>query len=934
MIPTGESREYAEALDGAMAERAGLAERAGQWSRLAELLADASAGGGCVAMVTGPVGSGKTELLHSFAEHAGAAGFRFVKITCSRAERTVPFGLVGQLFRQVEPPAEVASKVATLMESVGPATDGGPDLGWARHFLSQAVLDLIGDNRLLIGVDDVRDADPESLDWLLCLIRRLDSARVLLVLTEPVTPRRAHSPLHDELLRHPYCHRIRLAPLSFAGVTTLASRHLDGPRARRFAASAYAISGGNPLLISALLDDHPGSGSAAAEAGPHFRQALLSCLYRCEPTVLTTARALAILGDTATYAQLAHLTGADIDMVTSATDVMNVAGLLEDGWFRDPAAREALLDDMAPAVRKELHLTAGRLLFDRGVSAEQVAPHLVATGAVATWTVPVLAEAAEQALAGERIDAALEYLELAGRGCADPADKASIAARLARVEWRINPAAAARRLSSLTSTLADGHRTAQDAAVLVRQLLWHGRSEAAAEVFQQASAAPDGERATELWLSCTYPSMIRRGRPNRGPRTQDAIEEPWHRAVSALAGVLAGRVDGRWDAVAEGVLQGARPSDSGSWGVEAAVTALLALVYADRLDSAKSWCEWLLDESGRHGTPVSRALFLAIRGEIALRQSDLPVAFSQAKAALDELPPASWGTTVGFPLGCLITAATRMGRHADAVGYLEIRVPDAMFSGRDGLHYLHARGGHYLATGRHHAALADFLACGELMTSWGLDTPALVPWRTSAAEAWLRHGADSDEAGRLLNEQLARLGPDGCRTRGVALRLLAATSQIHRRIPLLDEAVAILTECGDRFELAKALADLSRTHRALRDHRRAWTIARKAWQAAKACHATELCTDLLPNSTTPESADRGTKVADGIESLTNAERRVAALASFGFTNREIADKLFITPSTIEQHLTKVYRKLNVKYRTDLPEDLHAGLLNTDLACTG
>ncbi|XVV09963.1 LuxR C-terminal-related transcriptional regulator [Actinoplanes sp. CA-131856] len=51
--------------------------------------------------------------------------------------------------------------------------------------------------------------------------------------------------------------------------------------------------------------------------------------------------------------------------------------------------------------------------------------------------------------------------------------------------------------------------------------------------------------------------------------------------------------------------------------------------------------------------------------------------------------------------------------------------------------------------------------------------------------------------------------------------------------------------------------------------------------------------------------------------LTGAERRVADLAAAGNTNRQIADRLFITVSTVEQHLTKVYRKLNVRSRSGL-----------------
>ncbi|MQY20539.1 response regulator transcription factor [Nocardia macrotermitis] len=47
---------------------------------------------------------------------------------------------------------------------------------------------------------------------------------------------------------------------------------------------------------------------------------------------------------------------------------------------------------------------------------------------------------------------------------------------------------------------------------------------------------------------------------------------------------------------------------------------------------------------------------------------------------------------------------------------------------------------------------------------------------------------------------------------------------------------------------------------------------------------------------------------------------MAALASLGYTNREIARRLYVTVSTVEQHLTRVYRKLNVNNRTDLPAD--------------
>ncbi|WFB11954.1 helix-turn-helix transcriptional regulator [Streptomyces sp. LX-29] len=49
--------------------------------------------------------------------------------------------------------------------------------------------------------------------------------------------------------------------------------------------------------------------------------------------------------------------------------------------------------------------------------------------------------------------------------------------------------------------------------------------------------------------------------------------------------------------------------------------------------------------------------------------------------------------------------------------------------------------------------------------------------------------------------------------------------------------------------------------------------------------------------------------------------RVAILAANGNSNREIALKLCVTMSTVEQHLTRVYRKLNISRRQQLPKSL-------------
>ncbi|WP_217193259.1 helix-turn-helix domain-containing protein, partial [Streptomyces buecherae] len=53
------------------------------------------------------------------------------------------------------------------------------------------------------------------------------------------------------------------------------------------------------------------------------------------------------------------------------------------------------------------------------------------------------------------------------------------------------------------------------------------------------------------------------------------------------------------------------------------------------------------------------------------------------------------------------------------------------------------------------------------------------------------------------------------------------------------------------------------------------------------------------------------------DQLSPREREVARLVALGHTNREIADVLFLSPRTVEQHVAKVLRKLNVTSRGEV-----------------
>lgn len=921
--------------------------------RLDQLLTDCFAHRGHTVLLEGPIAGGKTELLRAFAAHATASGARFLSASCSAAERALPFGVVNQLFRGTVWPDGPAHRVAALLDGLasggfgdGDAADApDPSVVRACHELSVALLDLASDVPLMLGVDDLRNADVPSLQFLLHLVRRLGQSRILLVLTDHTTPWPLNRRFRGELSRPPYAQRLRLEPLSRSGALRMVADGLGEVSAQRVGEEFLSAAGGNPLLLHALIEDHRQPGGAPSAQG--YGLALLSCLQRTDPIMLRAARALAVLGPGSSTAEIGRLMSGDLgtaDPAEEALRALNAAELLDGGQFRHPAGRTAVLDDLSAHDRSELHRRAAHLLYERGAGALDVARHLIEAGHTQVpWAEAVLSEAAEHALLDDRLELAADCLKLAHRSSTDERSRSALRARLAQAEWQLSPSSAARHLAPLSAAVRADQLSLSDGLVLIRQLLWHGRNEEAGDVLAQLRARAGSANPTnpaeagalrdmEVWLAWTQPALARgRRTPVLPADLRHGVvspgTDPQLQAAAALSDALSrGRAQDAADR-AEQVLRDLPLHRRSPWAEEAALVAVRVLIQVDRLHAAAAWCDQLLAAAEAHNAPTSHAVFAAARAEVAVQQGDLAAAGRHARNALGLLTPRSWGIAVGLPLSTLILASTRMGEHEEAARQLAHSVSDTMFHSRYGLQYLYARGHHYLATNHCHAALADFLSCGELLRDWGLDTAGLLPWRTNAAEAWLRLD-NKDQARRLIHEQLARPGAGTSRTRGPALRLLAAAGPPGRRLPLLTEAIDLAEASGDRFEQVRVLAELSRAHQANNDKRRARLLLRQALHVANMCEMKPLAQELLSVSADLGGAESMADGLEGIASLTDSERRVASLAVLGYTNREIAVKLYVTASTVEQHLTRVYRKLQIRRRKDLPADLWANLRKT------
>jgi DNA-binding CsgD family transcriptional regulator len=136
----------------------------------------------------------------------------------------------------------------------------------------------------------------------------------------------------------------------------------------------------------------------------------------------------------------------------------------------------------------------------------------------------------------------------------------------------------------------------------------------------------------------------------------------------------------------------------------------------------------------------------------------------------------------------------------------------------------------------------------------------------------------------------------------------------------LHDAVAILAPSPARLEHARALVDLGSALRRAGSRREAREPLREGLEVARRCGAAALVEAAHEELVTAGARPRRLQFS-GVESLTASERRVAEMAASGQSNREIAQALFVTVRTVENHLSRTYRKLDIGSREELPEAL-------------
>lgn len=899
-----------------------LVERDCELVALSILLNRAREGCGGVAFISGDVASGKTSLLHSFCDNRTLHNVLLLRATGSIAEQELRMGIVSQLFQAHDIPSGIRGKVSSALKE---------QTEWdVMETVHRELFELSKEKAVIIAVDDINFADEASLNVISYLHRRIRSTGILLLLTERTAPGAAGSAFSTELTRDPDVRQLQLPPLTRTGVERLLLRTMTPSVAQRLVLPILTLSEGNPLVVHALIADQlravPDGAARPGEpsVGAAYRQAVLHILHRVDPQLLRAARALAVLAGRASVSTLGQVFEIEPTAAAELLGRLNAIGITETGQFRHPAARTAVMTGIPEDERFWLHSRAAIALYHTGASAEETARHVVAAGGCAEpWTVDLLTRAAEQGMARDDVEWAVVCLEIAWQGCSDELRRAALLARLARVRWLGSPAAALRYLPELVEAATAGKLGTSESWWLVQALAWHGRSSEATAVLARLHATShldtDGLTSHHLvarWLSNWHPRLLA---SVADAATITAIAEPpgadpTARAIATLSSAATG--DPSAVDAAEQLLQSSRVNET---GLEAVMCALHALLCAERPDRVVYWCRELIEEAERRSATTWRAILISFRANAALRLGNLAEAARDARAALSIWPAENWGTAIGAPLSTLIMATSMMGKFDDAAAALRQPIPSAMANTHFWLRYLYARGYSYFATNRLQAALADFQTVGYFAEKWDTDIPSIFVWRSDAAQVHAKLGR-VDRARELVDLQMAKPGSAPPRVRAHCLRALALVSGSKQRISLLQEAARLFEDCGDRYHLARALVDLGDACREAGELNTARAATRRALQLAKACQAESLYQSLHDREHESAGGYQDTGHGD-LEILSAAELRVASLAALGHTNREISHSLFITVSTVEQHLTRVYRKLNVAKRTELAETL-------------
>jgi DNA-binding CsgD family transcriptional regulator len=918
-----------------------LLERERELAELDALVLDAKAGEARLALIEGPAGIGKTQLAAELRRRAEKAGMRVLAARGSELEREFPFGVVRQLFEPLVEDAAFGGAAAgarPVFAAPGEATEGEAASFSTLHGLYWLMLNLAEGQPLLIAIDDLHWVDPASLRFLAYVLGRVEGVPILFAAglrsAEPGT----EPGLLAEIVHDPATVQVHPGPLSMAGIEAMVVDVLGADPHPDFCDACYQATGGNPLLLRQLLTalaaeqvkPEAAQAQLVREIGPRaVSRTVILRLARLSPEAQQVARAVAILGEGAALHATAALAELEEAVAARATGELATAEILRHGsplGFVHPLVRDAVYRELPPGERELQHSWAARMLRELGAPIEQVAAHLLMTSPRGEeWVADALQEAGRAAIRKGAADSAPAYLKRALREPPKGPKRAQLLLELGVAEILTDGTAALEHLRMAYDAQTDPLTKGIAAAALGRVVLFTGDPPGAGRLaLKAASELPpdliDLRRALEAFEACTHffadPDWTRLPdlTEHRSLPAPDApVGEKALAAVAAVFWAYSGGSADECSKLALAALSGGdlMRMDNGLLGI----AAIRPLVIADREEAVDAW-EQALAEAHRRGSIFELAGLHLWYGFTQYWRGELSDAEATLRTAMEELGRWGFGANADWYCAAFLGATLIARGDVAAARKVLLGAPDATGRTSDGARALQHMQVALMLAESHWEQAID--ATQELERIYGPDlNPADSPWRTFRSFALHRLGRDKEaEAVSLEELELARAwGSPG--TVGRVLRTLGRTRG-EAGIKDIRDAIDVMEGTSARLEHARAVAALGTAMRRFGRPTDAREPLRRALELASQCDATLLVEEVRAELQTVGVRPR-TDAATGIESLTPSERRVVDLAIAGGTNRDIAQELYVTPKTVEVHLSNAYRKLGVRGRRELPQ---------------
>jgi len=883
-----------------------------------------------VLVIEGEPGIGKTTLWGDALRRARVAGWQVLACSPVPSEARLPqVGLTdllrpvpARVFEGIPAPQRRPLEVALLREEAG---DGNLEPRAVGTGL-MALLDALADAApLLLAVDDAQWLDPASAGSLSFALRRLRRRRVLLLMAVriegPPGQRTGAIAALAASLGSQALSRLPVGPLSVASTHQMFRQVLGASFPRPVLVRIHRAAAGNPFYALEIAREVrrvgvPDPGRPLPVPRDHRDLALLR-LRRLPRTTRDVLEAVAAMP---------RPSAADVDLDTLAP--AEVAGIIQIGsdglvTFSHPLFGSALYSSLPEAARRKLH----RELANRAASLEERARHLaLAADKPDSQTARVLDEAAVAAGSRGAAEAAAELTELACRLTPASDGQALVRRELGladRLYFAGDPAGARRQLERSASSLPPGEDRARVLLELGSVLWVQNESRRAFALMLQAlgearTASLRARIHSRISSQCDDADVaVEHG--EAALALLDEGEDPVLYSFAlhnlALFKLYSGR-GADHAAIEKGMLL---QRDVAAWEMST-VPAFWARNFDD-FDTARDRFEGILrvfhergDEATVSGVLTHLARIEAMTGRMERARALAAEALTLAEQTDQEtyLHMALCAQGYVWALAGELTEATavvteilrRLGEHPDLV--MEGMATSVL-------------GSVALFAGDLPEADRQFTRTDDIEALLHNREPATNRFHADHAEAVIGLG-DLARAEVLVQRMEARaaalprpwINAVSARSRGL---LNAAAGNVDAALAAYQRALAAHETLDMPVELGRTLLALGRLHRRRNERQRAHECLTRAAAVFGLCGARSW------GAVTAAELDRTRAGRGSREQLTPTERQICELAVAGLRNAEIAARLFLSGKTVEANLSRAYRKLGVRSRTEL-----AGLL--------